>query len=46
MTIIKGLSYDIDRYLDLRFDYGWQLITPPGASHKGSLANPSLTLAY
>ena len=41
-----GARYGIDRYLDLRFDYGWQLSKPPGAAHTGNLANLSITLAY
>jgi hypothetical protein len=36
----------IGRYLDLRFDYGWQLTKAPGATHTGNLADLSVTLAY
>ena len=41
-----GARYSIDRYLDLRFDYGWQLSKPPGATRTGNLADISVTLAY
>jgi len=41
-----GARYGIDRYLDLSFDYGWQLSRAPGATHRGNLANVSVTFAY
>lgn len=41
-----GVRYGISRYLDLRFDYGWQLTAPPGAAHAGNLADLSITVAY
>lgn len=41
-----GARYSIGRYLEARFDYGWQLQTAPGATHRGNLANISVTLAY
>ncbi len=41
-----GARYGIGRYLDLRFDYGWQLTKAPGATHTGNLADVSVTLAY
>jgi hemolysin activation/secretion protein len=41
-----GARYGIGRYLDLRFDYGWQLTASPGATHTGNLADVSITLAY
>ena len=41
-----GLRYALDRYLDLRFDYGWQLSAAPGAGGRDSLAHLSLTLSY
>ena len=41
-----GARYGIGRYLDLRFDYGWQLTKPPGATHTGNLADISVTFAY
>lgn len=41
-----GVRYGIGRYLDVSFDYGWQLKAAPGAAHAGNLANISVTLAY
>jgi hemolysin activation/secretion protein len=41
-----GARYGIGRYLDVRFDYGWQLTRAPGAAHPGNLADVSVTLAY
>lgn len=41
-----GVNYDIGRYLDIRFDYGWQLSKVPGAAGLKNLANFSITLAY
>jgi hemolysin activation/secretion protein len=41
-----GARYSIDRYLDLRFDYGWQLTKAPGATSTGNLASVSVTLSY
>jgi len=41
-----GARFGIGRYLDLRFDYGWQLTNAPGATHTGNLADISITLAY
>ena len=41
-----GARYGIGRYLDVRFDYGWQLTKPPGAKALGNLADISVTLAY
>lgn len=41
-----GLRYGIGRYLDLSFDYGWQLDRAPGATSLGSLMGLSVTLAY
>ncbi|MDB5739928.1 MAG: peptide transporter [Alphaproteobacteria bacterium] len=41
-----GLRYGIGRYLDARFDYGWQLQTAPGASSRGNLAMVSVTMGY
>jgi hemolysin activation/secretion protein len=40
-----GLRYGIDRFVDVRFDYGWQLSRPPGATQVGNLADISVTLA-
>jgi len=41
-----GVRYGVGRYLDVSFDYGWQLKAAPGAAHTGNLANISVTLAY
>jgi hemolysin activation/secretion protein len=41
-----GVRYGIGRYLDVSFDYGWQLKAAPGEPHTGNLANISVTLAY
>lgn len=41
-----GARYEMGRYLAVRFDYGWQLSRPPGASRLGNLADVSVTLAY
>jgi hemolysin activation/secretion protein len=38
-----GLRYGLGRYLDVRFDYGWQLQRLPGASKLGNLASISVT---
>jgi hemolysin activation/secretion protein len=40
-----GLRYGISRFVDVRFDYGWQLSRPPGATQRGNLADISVTLA-
>jgi hemolysin activation/secretion protein len=41
-----GARYGIGRYLDVSFDYGWQLKAAPGEPHPGNLANISITIAY
>ena len=41
-----GARYSIDRYLDVRCDYGWQLTKAPGATSTGSLASVSVSLSY
>ncbi len=41
-----GARYGIGRYLDARFDYGWQLERVPGAAKLGNLATVSVTLSY
>ena len=41
-----GARYSIGRYLDLRFDYGWQLVKAPGATSTGNLATVSVTISY
>jgi hemolysin activation/secretion protein len=41
-----GARYNLDRYLSVRFDYGWQLERLPGAAHLGNLAMVSVTTGY
>jgi len=41
-----GARYVLDRYLSVRFDYGWQLRELPGAAEKGQLGTVSVTLSY
>jgi hemolysin activation/secretion protein len=41
-----GARYVFDRYLSVRFDYGWQLRELPGASDEGQLGTVSVTLSY
>ena len=41
-----GARYVLDRYLSVRFDYGWQLRELPGASERGSRGVVSITLSY
>lgn len=39
-----GVRYNLGRYMDLRFDYGWQLERVPGAPKLGNLAVVSVTV--
>ena len=41
-----GARYSVDRYLDVSFDYGWQLTKAPGATSRGGLGSISVTLSY
>ena len=41
-----GLNYDVSRYFDLRFSYGWALNKVPGAPYFKNLANISVTTSY
>lgn len=41
-----GARYVLDRYLSIRFDYGWQLRALPGRSERGSRGVVSVTLSY
>jgi hemolysin activation/secretion protein len=43
-SVGAGLNYMIGRYVDLRFDYGWQLLDLPGSRKHGQMADVSLTL--
>ncbi|MEI9991652.1 MAG: ShlB/FhaC/HecB family hemolysin secretion/activation protein [Rhizomicrobium sp.] len=41
-----GARYTISRFIDARFDDGWQLQKAPGATSLGNLATVSVTLSY
>jgi hemolysin activation/secretion protein len=41
-----GVNYVVGRTLDLRMDYGWQLLKLPGAAKLGAQANIALTIGY
>lgn len=41
-----GVRYDLGRYLDVRFDDGWQLARAPGKAKTGNLANIAVTFGY
>ncbi len=41
-----GVRYTVSRFLDLRFDYGWQQLALPGADHPGRAAHLSVTMGY
>lgn len=41
-----GVRYSINTYLNLRFDYGWQLHAQSLDEHRGSRANLGLVLSY
>jgi hemolysin activation/secretion protein len=43
-SVGAGFNYVIGRYVDLRFDYGWQLLDLPGSKRHGQLADVSVTL--
>lgn len=45
-SVGAGIHYTIGRYLDVAFDYGWQLKTPPGAAGRSSRANFAITISY
>lgn len=40
-----GARYVLDRYLSLRFDYGWQLRPLPGKTERGEKGALSITLS-
>lgn len=46
MSIGPGLRYDIDRFVSVRFDWGFQLHRAPIGSVTGSRAELSVTAAY
>jgi hemolysin activation/secretion protein len=41
-----GLRYVVDRYLNFRLEYGFQLRTPPGATSHGQFGHIQISLAY
>ena len=41
-----GARYVLDRYLSVRFDYGWQLRPLPGKTERGEKGAVSVTLSY
>ena len=41
-----GVRFGVGRFLDVRFDYGWQLVKAPGADKLGNLADVSVTFGY
>ena len=46
MSVGPGLRYDIDRFVSVRFDWGFQLHQAPIGSVTGSRAELSATVAY
>ena len=46
MSVGPGLRYDIDRFVSVRFDWGFQLHRAPIGSVTGSRAELSVTAAY
>lgn len=43
-SVGAGFNYLIGRNLDLRFDYGWQLLALPGSNKHGQMADVSITI--
>ncbi|HTW34427.1 MAG TPA: ShlB/FhaC/HecB family hemolysin secretion/activation protein [Rhizomicrobium sp.] len=41
-----GVRFGVGRFLDVHFDYGWQLAKAPGADKLGNLADVSVTFGY
>ena len=41
-----GFHYTLDRFVDLRFEYAWQLRKPPGVKRLGSEPYLSLVIGY
>ena len=41
-----GVHYTINRFVDIAFDYGWQLDKLPGAAKRQSRANIAITISY
>jgi hemolysin activation/secretion protein len=46
MSIGPGIRYNIDRFVTVRFDWGFQLHQAPIGSVTGSRAELSVTVAY
>ena len=45
-SVGAGVHYTINRFVDVAFDYGWQLDKLPGASSRHSRANIAITISY
>lgn len=43
-SVGAGVHYTLDRFVDIRFEYAWQLRTPPGAKKRGSEPYLSVTV--
>lgn len=43
-SVGAGFHYTVDRFVDLRFEYAWQLRKPPGAKKRGSEPYVSLVI--
>jgi hypothetical protein len=41
-----GLRYNIDRFVSVQFDWGWQLMKTPPGSKANNRAEISATIAY
>ena len=41
-----GVRFGVGRFLDVHFDYGWQLAKAPGADKLGNLADVVVTFGY
>jgi len=41
-----GVRYTLSRYVDVRFDYGWQLKPIEGAVGRDQFAHLAVTLGY
>jgi hemolysin activation/secretion protein len=41
-----GVRFGVGRFLDVHFDYGWQLAKAPSADKLGNLADVSVTFGY
>ena len=41
-----GMRYSVQRYLEMRLDYGWQLRRLPGAQIRSQMAQLAITVSY